>query len=1004
MSGGRLRRWWRRRHRRLEARPSTADVDLERFFTNCEQARGRFEEIVGAVALPRQILVVHGAGAVGKTSLLRMFRLTAHRRGLPVALVGAEEAPSAIDLLERWAADLRSDRAPLPSFESGLGRYRELQAKVDTEARRAGQAQADAAEQLAVAVAKSAVKVAWSAVPIAGPLLEAAGGEAAEAVLNLLRAVLSRADLDFFLDPTGRLSDDFLGDLTDVADRRRIVLMLDTVETVTALRGWLCGVVQRLPADVLLVLAGRSLPDWDDTWPGWMGRAELLELTEMSDADVERLVRRYYELFGRGEPDGGQVAEVVGFARGLPLAATTAVRLWINYQVGDLQPVGPGAVADMADRLLDGVPAELRPAFEAAAVLRYFNADSLASLLETADARSLYDELRRWPFTRLRRDGLAVHDSMRQVMGDALRARSPERFRTLNEAAQTFYANLLARARGEEKERLRLEMLYHAMRADEAAGVAAFQLEAERLVRYHLVGELRALVNDANTWPLAEEGSRLWRGYYTARLDQLTDRPLEVEAAYREIAGNDAADSRLRAYALCDLAAILATLDRLAEPGGEQRAAETVRRSLAAERQLDGKLASNHVTLMNISNTRAAWFESERHLADLRAYAESVRDGYRLVEADLLLSAIHGLAGDWRRYGEARARCLTGLQQLGDPPALRMQVMYFVWPLVFAGRLREAQQSSEVAYELAIRLEERELLITVVESIALAAGMQEDYPSAAKWFAEAMNYYENVHEGAGGARADRYIRATLSFRGLVALREGRLDDAAADLARALEIKRAMGDRIGTPELYVWRGQLHEVHRDWAAAEADYRAALDLGDVHRGYFDALAWVGLARVDAARGRHEASSTDLTEAAQRAEQRKYADVLAQVALARGRLAWSAVGSDGDVAAVVRSYRVALGQALQHNRFTLDEIVGGRAGGSPLRPVVEECRDHGSVGLRVLEELHSWWRTGRVVLDGADDAQTLQEAERTARVTEPGDGTPQTSVLERLGVALER
>jgi dipeptidyl aminopeptidase/acylaminoacyl peptidase len=136
---------------------------LERFFTDAEEARGRFRELLESTPLPKRIVVVHGIGAVGKSSLLRMFRLYCRRSQVPVALVGAEDAPSVVAILERWGADLRGSGVELPAFEDTLRRYHEVQSRVDAEAAKAGEAQADAAAKLGTAAAKGAIKLAASA-------------------------------------------------------------------------------------------------------------------------------------------------------------------------------------------------------------------------------------------------------------------------------------------------------------------------------------------------------------------------------------------------------------------------------------------------------------------------------------------------------------------------------------------------------------------------------------------------------------------------------------------------------------------------------------------------------------------------------------------------------------------------------------------------------------------------------------------------------------------------
>ncbi len=1008
----RLFGWLRRRREPPPRQPSTADADLERFFTDAEDARRRFDLLISADRPAKQIVVIHGIGAVGKSSLLRMYRLSCRRHQRPVGLVGAEEAPSSVDILDRWTADLRADGVSMSAVTSSLVRYRKLLAKVEETARRAGQDQETAAAALTTAAAKGVVKVAASAIPFAGLIVDAVGGEAVEAVLNVLRASLSKPDFDFFLDPTRRLTDDFLADLGSAADRRP-VLMLDTYEQATALGDWLRDLVQRLPEPTLVVIAGRVIPEWDRAWQGWIGRAEIIELTEMSDADVQRLVQQYYALFGRGEPDADHVQTVVRFARGLPLAATTAVRLWVNHQLTDLQPLGQSAVAELADRLLEGVPAELRPAFEAAAVLRFFNADSLAALLGT-DGKAEYDELRRWPFTRPRREGLAVHDTMREVMNDALRARSPHQFRAYNEAAAAHYAALLAEASSDERDRLRLEWLYHSIRADERAGLRNLQELADELVRYQVVGRLRALVNDASSYPLQEENSRLWRRYYAARLDHLQGMTARAEAEYRAIGDSEDAEPRLRAYALCDLGTILVSLERLAAPDGERRAVDVIERSLSAW-PLDAKLVANHESLMNVSNARADWQESLEHLRPMREHAESTGDSFALIMTDRHEAAIHALRGDWRGYLTARRHYEAAVAGLGDVPALRMHVAYFTWPLVYMGRYREAQISSEEALTLAVRLEEKELMVTVLESVGLALGMQEAYPQAAERFGEAWNFYENFHvpaaTGETGA-ADRYVRAMLSFRGLVALRAGRLDQADADLQRALDIKRRIRDRIGLPEVHAWRGQLHEQRDEPAAAEAEYREVLGLGDVGRVYFEATARAGLARLHAARHRDQECADQLAAAERSAQRYEYNDLLAALRLSQAQLAWEGrLGTEAGFDAAAARYRQALVHALRYNRFALDEVLGGRPEGTPLPAVIPSCLERGDEGNRMLHLLHEWWRSGTNDVEPPREESItplpvgapLLEAERLARTREPGSGGPQRTVLEQLGAALE-
>ncbi len=239
-----------------------------------------------------------------------------------------------------------------------------------------------------------------------------------------------------------------------------------------------------------------------------MGKAEIVELKEMTPDNIRTLVHRYYTHIRGGDPDPKQVEAIVQFARGLPMVATTVVQLWVKYGLEDFQTVRPQVVADLVDRLLEGVPSDMRPAFESAAVLRYFNVEALSALLENGNAETLYTELRRWPFIRSRKEGLAVHDTMREMINEALKARTPERFRTLHERAAVYYQIQMAKTTGDEHERYAAERLYHGVRADEVSGMQLFQKIAEEFTRFNMANRLRGLLNDVNNYPLERENSR----------------------------------------------------------------------------------------------------------------------------------------------------------------------------------------------------------------------------------------------------------------------------------------------------------------------------------------------------------------------------------------------------------------------------------------------------------------------------------------------------------------
>ena len=100
----------------------------------------------------------------------------------------------------------------------------------------------------------------------------------------------------------------------------------------------------------------------------------------------------------------------------------------------------------------------------------------------------------------------------------------------------------------------------------------------------------------------------------------------------------------------------------------------------------------------------------------------------------------------------------------------------------------------------------------------------------------------------------------------------------------------------------------------------------------------------------------------------------------------------------------------ALRYNRFLLDEVLSGRPQGSPLRPIIPYCLARGEDGRRMLTALREWWQTGvndlgtprPDTISPIREGIALLEAERIAREREPGDGSPQKSVVEQMEGAL--
>jgi hypothetical protein len=255
--------------------------------------------------------------------------------------------------------------------------------------------------------------------------------------VDWLRGVLPQPDVDLYLDPTRHLSEAFLGDLSRLDKKGNCVciVMLDTYERMAGMDQWVLELVLRARERAFIVIAGRDTPSWDRDWQGWMREAYVEELLPMSTDNMRELVRKYYASIRGGEPPSTEVEAIVAFARGLPLVVTTAVTLWVKFNVARFDTVKPRVIADLVDRVMEGVPPSTRPWLEAAAVVRWFNQPLLKEVhgLELDD--ETYNQLWRFPFVRPHEQNLMIHDAIREVIDENCRTQNPPRHSALHAAA-----------------------------------------------------------------------------------------------------------------------------------------------------------------------------------------------------------------------------------------------------------------------------------------------------------------------------------------------------------------------------------------------------------------------------------------------------------------------------------------------------------------------------------------------------------------------------------------
>jgi class 3 adenylate cyclase len=126
-----------------------------------------------------------------------------------------------------------------------------------------------------------------------------------------------------------------------------------------------------------------------------------------------------------------QARRINEFTRGHPLAlelAAAAGRAHPDLQIEEAAI--PRVVARLTEMLLSGLDAQTVEALEACATVRRITEPLLATLLELPSARDQFDALRRLSFVSALRDGLVLHDVMRDTIAYGLAQRDPGRHAT----------------------------------------------------------------------------------------------------------------------------------------------------------------------------------------------------------------------------------------------------------------------------------------------------------------------------------------------------------------------------------------------------------------------------------------------------------------------------------------------------------------------------------------------------------------------------------------------
>lgn len=410
----------------------------------------------------RFVINVSGQGGVGKTWLLRRFQKIAEEAGTILACT-SETEDDVPRVLGHLAQQIEAQGHELDSFTERYKVYRQRKEEIEADPESPQGFPAFVGRTLA----KGGLHLARRA-PGAGIVAEFVDEEAITNLGGLFasyvaRKIKNKDEVRLVLEPVETLTPLFLADLDEVVRHALVVLFFDTYEHTDAfLDAWLRDLLQgrygEVPADILLVIAGRDELD-RNYWSPYEGLLARFPLEPFTEAEARDYLSR------KGVTNERIIKVILSLSGQLPLlVATLAVERPDNPdEVGD--PSGE-AVARFLSWVED--PAQRQIAVDAA-VPRLLNRDVLAILTSDERAASLFDWLMEMPFVEKRRDGWVYHDVVRPQMLRYKRQIVPRGWNAAHKQLAAYYQGQLGDLELDERTGLKgatwkqyaLEALYH---------------------------------------------------------------------------------------------------------------------------------------------------------------------------------------------------------------------------------------------------------------------------------------------------------------------------------------------------------------------------------------------------------------------------------------------------------------------------------------------------------------------------------------------------------------
>jgi DNA-binding CsgD family transcriptional regulator len=231
--------------------------------------------------------------------------------------------------------------------------------------------------------------------------------------------------------------------LNRAAAEHRLVLTFDTYEEMSELDHWLREhLIKELHPSICIVISGRyALQGAWKLSAAWRQSTMQMPLSDLSFTDVKTYLHNLSIL------DENTVYWIWNQTKGHPLtlsltAQTSSIRELIHLQEVEVLPL-------ITKQWLKEVPQPaLRKMVEAASVLKHFNQETLAHVLEEPVTVEQFQQLIELSFVRRVKRGWLLHDLVRSAFSQEFSARSPDYYATLRRRCMMYYYHRTIRSIG----------------------------------------------------------------------------------------------------------------------------------------------------------------------------------------------------------------------------------------------------------------------------------------------------------------------------------------------------------------------------------------------------------------------------------------------------------------------------------------------------------------------------------------------------------------------------